>query len=91
MTDLNDKNAVYNLLRLVREQREAIHELRLLLGAVTWMVTKGDEEKMRELNATLWQIDQARPSEEAARQDQWESWLLSKQIEIERDRVEVAS
>ena len=91
MSELNDKNAIYHLLRLVREQQDAIHQLRLLLGALTWLVTKGDEQKLRELNATIWQIDKARPSSDTERDEQWEAYLLSAQREVEQDRPELPS
>lgn len=87
----NDKSAVYNLLRLVKEQNDAIHELRLLLGAVTWLVTRGDEEKTRELNAMIWMIDQRRPDAEMERDEQWRAWLLSAQRDVEQNRPEVPS
>lgn len=88
--DFNDKNAVYNLLRLVREQNDAIHELRLLLGAVSWLVTRGDEEKTRELKEMIWLIDHSRPPIDAERDEQWR-WLLSTQREIERGKMEIPS
>lgn len=85
----NDKSVVFNLLRLVREQREAVHELRTLVGAVLWMVTKGEPSAMREINEMIWRIDQARPPADAERDEQWQAWLLSVQREVEQDRAEI--
>jgi hypothetical protein len=87
----NDRNAVYNLLMLVREQNDAIHQLRLKLGALMWMVLHGDEDKMREFAATEWQIDHARPDVDNERDSQWRAWLMSVQREVERDRPEIPS
>ena len=91
MIGANDKSAVYNLLRLAREQRNAIHELRLLVGALAWMVTKGDPAAMREVNEMIWRIEQGRPQADAERDLQWQSWLLSVQHEVEQDRPEIRS
>ena len=59
--DFNDKNAIYNLLRLVQEQNTALHQLRLMVGALMWLATKGDQEKIREFNAMMWSIDNGKP------------------------------
>lgn len=91
MIGANDKSAIYNLLRLAREQREAIHELRLLVGALAWMVTKGDPEAMREVSEMIWRIDQERPPTDVERDLQWQSWLLSVQREVEQGRGEIPS
>lgn len=89
--DFNDKNAIYNLLRLVQEQNTAIHELRLLLGAVTWLVTRGDPDRTRELNEMIWRIDNSRPSPASDRDEVWRAWLLSSQREVELGRAELPS
>lgn len=88
--DFNDKNAVYNLLRLIQEQNTAIHELRLLLGAVTWLVTRGDKDKTRELQEMMWLIDNGKPLA-TERDEQWRAWLLSTQREVEKSRAEIPS
>jgi hypothetical protein len=88
--DFNDRNAVYNLLRLVKEQNTAIHELRLLLGAVTWLVTRGDAEKTRELNEMIFRIDHGKPLDNE-REEQWRAWLMSTQREVEQGRAEIPS
>lgn len=89
--DFNDKNAIYNLLRLVQEQNTAIHELRLLLGAVTWLVTRGDPDRTRELNEMIWLIDHARPPIDTHREEVWRAWLMATQREVEQGRAEIPS
>jgi hypothetical protein len=86
---LSDKSVVYNLLRLVREQREAIHQLRLMVGAMAWFVAGSDEEKWREFNAMMWMIDQGKPAD--TRDQQWEAYLAGTQREVELGRPEIPS
>lgn len=89
-SSLNDKSIVYNLLRLVREQREAIHQLRLMVGALTWIVTGTDEEKRREFNTMMWLIENGKPAENE-RDQQWEAYLAGTQREVELGRPEIPS
>lgn len=60
-------NALQSVACLVREQQNAIDQLRSMVGSLLWLTTRGDQNKMREFAATVWQIDQARPVGEAAR------------------------
>ena len=89
-SSLNDKNVVYNLLRLVREQRAAIHQLRLMVGALSWFVAGSDEEKWREFNAMMWLIDNGKPGD-SERDQQWEAYLAGTQREVELSRPEIPS
>lgn len=89
MNDLNHKSATFNLLRLVSEQRDQIRELRLHIQALEWAVTDGKEEEIRRLAAMQYVLNRDTPISETERDRQWESWLLSKQREIELDRVEI--
>ena len=88
--DFNDKAAVYNLLRLVREQNDVIHQLRLMVGALMWLATKGDQEKLREFNAMMWSIDHGKPLD-TEHEEQWRAWLLSTQREVELGHAELPS
>ena len=91
MIDVNDKNALYNLLRLIREQGEDIRQLRLMVESLLWLVTRGDDDKMREFGVRAYLLDQRRPTADVQRNDQWETWLLSAQRELEQGRPEIPS
>lgn len=90
IASLNDKSVVYNLLRLVREQREAIHQLRLMVGAMAWFVAGSDEERWREFKAMMWLIETGKPAENE-RDQQWEAYLAGTQREVELGRPEIPS
>ena len=87
-SSLNDKSVVYNLLRLVREQRDAIHQLRLMVGALSWFVAGTDEEKWREFKAMMWLIERGKP-DDSERDQQWEAYLAGTQREVELGRPEM--
>lgn len=91
MIDVNDKNALYNLLRLIREQGEDIRQLRLMVESLLWLVTRGDEDKMHEFSVRAYLLDQGRPTADVQRDDQWEAWLASVQHELEQGRAEIPS
>lgn len=49
------------LFRVVAEQQDAIHQLRLLVGALMWMVSKGEPQALAQINEMIWRIDAAKP------------------------------
>jgi hypothetical protein len=87
----NDKGVIYAFARLIDEQEKQIRTLQSMVGAVLWMATRGDENKMREFAAMKWKIENARPDVETERDEQWRAWLLATQREVEQGRAEIPS
>jgi hypothetical protein len=91
MQDRDHKQEIYDLISLVREQNDVIQRLRLMFGALTWLVTHGDEEKIRQLHAVMWALDRKTPAEDRQRDEQWQAWLLTMQRELEQGKAEIPS
>ena len=53
---LDGKTAIYALARLIDEQEKQIQTLQAMVGALLWMATRGDADKMREFAAKKWLI-----------------------------------
>jgi hypothetical protein len=87
---LDGKTAIYALARLIDEQEKQIQTLQAMVGALLWMATRGDADKMREFAAKKWLIENERPME-TERDEQWRAWLLATQREVEQGRAEIPS
>lgn len=89
MSSLNDQTVV-DLLQLVREQRDAIHHLRLMVGGLLWHATKNDPEKLHQFHGVMWLLDRKKPPE-TERDQQWDALLVKAQHELELGKPEIPS
>ena len=87
---MSDKSVVYELLRVVREQRAQIDQLRMMIGGLMWFATHGDEEKLHEFHAVMWKLEQSKPPE-PERDQQWDAYLIATQHELEQGRPQIPS
>lgn len=89
MNEPNDRNALYNRLRLVKEQNDLLHKMWSVVTALAWLVTENDDEKMRRLKAMEWMLNNDRPKSQTERNEQWRAWLISTQREVEQGRADL--